>query len=308
MGKYNLKLKRDEYTAVPGREALGRGPTTEHVSAMRLFSESRPEACRLVAATCCLFVATLASLALPALFGRVIDSLTTVGPDPTANRAALRDEILGLVAASLVSAVFSFFRGYLFAVAGERVVWRLRQKLFHSLMEQEVGFYDQSRVGELISRLGGDTTVLKDAATSNVAQALRWSATVVGGVAYLLFVSWKLTLVMLTIVPAIAVTARLYGKYIKNLSKQTRQALAEASQVAEESMSSIRPVRSFANEPKQEAEYKAKVDHTLALGIKAAVASGLFTGGTTGVTALGFIAIVYYGGTLVRTGEGYHPC
>ena len=77
---------------------------------------------------------------------------------------------------------------------------------------QEVGFFDQARVGELISRLGGDTTVLKDAATSNISMALRWGATVIGGTAYLFFVSWKLTLVMLIIVPAVAVSARLYGK------------------------------------------------------------------------------------------------
>jgi ABC-type multidrug transport system fused ATPase/permease subunit len=108
------------------------------------------------------------------------------------------------------------------------------------VQNQEIGFFDQARTGELISRLGGDTNVLKDAATSNISMGLRWCATVVGGVLYLLYVSWKLTLVMLAVVPAVAVSARLYGKYTKRLSKATRQALAEATEVAEESLSHIR--------------------------------------------------------------------
>ena len=291
MGKFNDLKKKTEYRPVPGREGSHREP----VSLWRLLAESRPERWLLVGATAALAVSTVASLALPALFGRIIDSLTLRSPDADANNAALRLEIAALVGASVANAGFSFLRGYLFAVAGERVVARLRRRLFQALMAQEVGFYDQSRVGELVSRLGGDTTMLKEAATSNVSMALRWGATVVGGTVYLFFVSWKLTLVMLTIVPAVAVTARLYGKYVKQLSKETRAALAEATEVAEESMAALRTVRAFANEPRQEAAYGAKVERTRALGVRAALAGGVFTGGTTGVTSLAFIAIVRLG-------------
>lgn len=291
MGKYNDLKRKAEYRPVPGREG---GAPRAPVSLWRLLAESRPEAGLLLGATAALGVSTVAGLAMPALFGRIIDSLTLrPGPESAdANRAALRLEIVALVAVSVANAAFSFLRGYLFAVAGERVVARLRRRLFAALMAQEVGFYDQSRVGELVSRLGGDTTMLKEAATSNVSMALRWGATVLGGTAYLFFVSWKLTLVMLTVVPAVAVTARLYGKYVKQLSKETRAALAEATEVAEESMAALRTVRAFANEPRQEAAYGAKVQRTLTLGIRAALAGGVFNGGTTGVTSLAFIAIV----------------
>ena len=302
MGKFKA-AKNDDYRPVPGLNEAARAP----VSLWRLLAESRNETWLLIGASFALFASTIASLAVPALFGRVIDSLTpttvTPSPPPEVASTALRLEIIALIAVSLANAAFSFLRGYLFAVAGERVVARLRQRVFASLMKQEVGFYDQTRVGELLSRLGGDTSLLKDAATSNISMALRWGATVVGGTAYLFFVSWRLTLVMLVIVPAVAVSARLYGKYVKALSKSVRQALAEATQVAEESMSAVRTVRAFANEPRQEAAYGEKVNATLVLGIRAALASGLFNGGTTGVTSLSFIAIVYYGGTLVLAGE-----
>lgn len=321
MGKYNLKVKRDEYVRVVGREAAGRSreeAQQEHVSMRRLLAESRPEAGTLALATLALFASAGANLAIPALFGRVIDSLTRPADGGKAeNEAALRVEVLLLVAVSLASAVTSYCRSYLFAVAGERVVARLRDRLFTAILHQgaphhartrdrlrhpliapslsEIGFFDQSKTGELISRLGGDTTVLKEAATSNISQALRWAATVIGGIAYLFAVSWKLTLVMLAIVPAVGIGARLYGRYVKRLSKDARQALAEASEVAEETLSNIRTVRSFANEARQEQLYQTKIAETLRLGIATSVAGGLFNGATTAITSLAFIAIVYYG-------------
>ena len=103
-----------------------------------------------------------------------------------------------------------------------------------------------------MSRLSSDTSVLKNTVTSNVSMGLRWAATVIGGILFLFFISWKLTLVMITIVPIVAIGAKYYGTYVRNLSKQTRRALAKATEVAEESISAIRTVRSFAQEPKRE--------------------------------------------------------
>jgi ABC-type multidrug transport system fused ATPase/permease subunit len=98
------------------------------------------------------------------------------------------------------------------------VVARLRVKLFTHLSGLEVGFYDVTRTGELINRLSTDTTVLKDGVTINVSMALRWASTVVVGIGYLFFISWKLTLVMLSVVPIVTVSAMVYGKKIKKVS------------------------------------------------------------------------------------------
>lgn len=103
-----------------------------------------------------------------------------------------------------------------------------------------------------MSRLSSDTSVLKQSVTSNISMGLRWSATVIGGVLFLFFMSWKLTLVMITVVPAVAWGAVYYGRYVRGLAKRTRRALAKATEVATESISSVRTVRSFAREEKRE--------------------------------------------------------
>ena len=75
-------------------------------------------------------------------------------------------------------------------------------------------------------------TVLKDAITFNLNAMLRSSVSVLGGVAYLCYLNWKLALVLLGIVPATAIAASVYGRYVRNLAKETRTALADATETA----------------------------------------------------------------------------
>lgn len=159
---------------------------------------------------------------------------------------------------TILGGVFILFRAYLFTLAGERVVARLRNDLFVAIMRQEIGMFDVTRTGELINRLSSDTSVLKNAATTNVSMGLRWVATIIGGIIYLFVISWKLTLVMLSVVPLVAVTGRYYGTYVKSLSKKTQDALAQATEVAEESIGNVRTVRSFAKEGYQASLYAGK--------------------------------------------------
>ena len=95
----------------------------------------------------------------------------------------------------------------------------------------------------------------------------------------MLYVSPKLTLIMLSVLPPIALGANIYGRYIKGLSKKTQDALSSATKVAEERLSSIRTVRAFAQEGSEIARYSKEVDHVFQLAKKDALASALFFGG-----------------------------
>jgi ATP-binding cassette subfamily B protein len=170
-------------------------------------------------------------------------------------------------------------------------------------MALEVGFFDATKTGELISRLASDTAVLKDAVTTNISMAVRWLATALGGTIYLFVLSWKLALVMVAVIPVIAISSVVYGRYVRSLSKDAQKALADASEVAEETFSAIRTVRSFVGEPKQTKHYDDSIATTLDIGIRNAWAGGVFIGITTAVSSCSFIGIVYYGGQLVIQGD-----
>jgi ABC-type multidrug transport system fused ATPase/permease subunit len=142
MGRNNPRVNRDTYTSIPGAEANGTAPdeaNKDHISMARLLAEARPQLWTLVAGTGALFASAGANLAIPALFGRVIDALTNQSDTAESNHKLLLTEILLLIGVTAISAIFSFLRSYLFTVAGERVVASLRLKLFAALMVSGYG-------------------------------------------------------------------------------------------------------------------------------------------------------------------------
>lgn len=121
----------------------------------------------------------------------------------------------------------------MYAIVGERIVARLRKQVFDAIMRQDVAFFDRNKTGELINRLSSDSAVIQSSLSVNISMGLRFSATVIGGIIILFVISWKLTLVMLSILPIVVGAARFYGRVIKALSKSVQDALAAATEVSE---------------------------------------------------------------------------
>uniref|UniRef100_A0A453LTK4 ABC transmembrane type-1 domain-containing protein n=1 Tax=Aegilops tauschii subsp. strangulata TaxID=200361 RepID=A0A453LTK4_AEGTS len=124
-------------------------------------------------------------------------------------------------------------RAWVFNSASERVVARLRHDLFSHLINQEIAFFDVTRTGELLSRLSEDTQIIKNAATTNLSEALRNLTTTAIGLGFMFSTSWKLTLLSLAIVPVISAVVRKFGRFLRELSHQTQAAAAVASSIAE---------------------------------------------------------------------------
>lgn len=191
----------------------------------------------------------LAGLAYPQAFRVIIDDLDRGDVD------LLRRDVLLMVAIVGVQALSIGLRIYTFTVAGERIVARLRQRLFGRILEQEVAFFDGRRTGELVSRLASDATVLQTTVTVNASMALRNTVLLVGGLALMANTSAQLTLLMLALVPPIAIGAIFVGRSIARISRKSQDALAAAGAVAEESLSGLRTVRSFTREAAEGERY-----------------------------------------------------
>ncbi|GJM96658.1 hypothetical protein PR202_ga13520 [Eleusine coracana subsp. coracana] len=166
----------------------------------------------------------------------------------------------------------------------------------------EIAFFDVTRTGELLSRLSEDTQIIKNAATTNLSEALRNITTTAIGLGFMFSTSWKLTLLALVIVPVISVAVRRFGRFLRELSHQTQAAAAVASSIAEESFGAIRTVRSFAQEPHEISRYGEKVDETLKLGLKQAKVVGMFSGGLNAASTLSVVIVVIYGANLTING------
>jgi ABC transporter fused permease/ATP-binding protein len=265
---------------------------------MRIVALARPELKPLFWATVALLGTTALNLSYPQLVRLIVDGVTPGSGDASVvNEYALI--LLGLFA---MTAVFTAVRMYLFTVAGERIVARLRCDVYRTIMQQEIGFFDARRTGELTNRLSADTTVVQNTATVNVSMFLRFSVTTIGAIAILAWTSWKLTLVMLALVPIAVVGGLFYGRLVKRLSREVQDALASATEVAEETISGVRTVRAFAREEREVARYSAQVDASYALARKRARVNAIF-GAVAAFSAYGAISgVLWYGGILLAEG------
>ena len=293
-------LNADCWWLAPGRGAAGAygwGMSDRPVTLRRIFALARPEVPVLAVATVALVISSGMTLAYPQAVKWMVNAVTPGGDPSTLDGAAVV-----LVVLFAVQAVFSTLRMWLFTVAGERVVARLRADLYRAILGQDVAFFDQSRTGELTNRLASDTTVLQNTVTVNVSMALRHVLGTVGGLALLLYMSPPLALVALLVVPVVAVAAALFGRAIRRLSRQVQDALAASTEVAEETLAGVRTVRSFAREAQEEARYAEAVDRSFRLAARRALALGVFHG-LAGFAGFGAIAlVVWYGGHLVMDG------
>lgn len=275
-----------------------------NVGFSRVLLLAKPDAGRLIIATIALLIASTSSLLIPSFGGKIIDIVSRDIKTPEEQNEALnavKDTILAVVLVVVVGSFSTALRAWLFSSASERVVARLRKDLFSHLMQQEIAFYDVTRTGELLSRLSEDTQIIKNAATTNLSEALRNLTTAFIGLGFMFSSSWKLTLLALVVVPIISVAVRYFGRYLRELSHATQAAAAVAASIAEESFGAIRTVRSFAQESYAISTYSEKVDETLNLGLRQAKVTGIFSGGMSGASTLSVITVVIYGAYLTIT-------
>jgi ABC-type multidrug transport system fused ATPase/permease subunit len=144
---------------------------------------------------------------------------------------------------------------------------------------------------------------LESTVTVNFSMASRYLIQLIGGVVLLFVISWKLTLIMLAVIPVIGIVAIIYGRWVKSLGKRYQDALAKTTDIAEESLGNVRTVRSFAQERKQIKTYGDAIDESFTLSKLLSLARGTFGGVMMILGQVSIIGVVWYGGVLVIDGE-----
>ncbi|KAJ3296847.1 ATP-binding cassette sub- B member 10, mitochondrial [Borealophlyctis nickersoniae] len=259
------------------------------------------------AAVVLLFVSSAVTMSVPFSMGRVIDIvMAQLGVDSHGAEQvpySLSTIFLGLAAVFAVGAAANAGRVILMKLAGERIVLRLRTRLFSNILHQDIAFHDRIRTGELVSRLSTDTVVVGKTITNNISDGLRSFAMAGLGVGMMWYMNVKLTMTMLTIVPPIVLGGYFYGRIVRRIAKRTTDAVAETTKVAEEKIGNIRTVRAFAEEQGEVKRYETRAREVYNLAVKEGYASGLFYGGAGLSGNLIILAILYYGGSMVQAGQ-----
>ncbi|MGM4896275.1 ABC transporter ATP-binding protein/permease [Tardiphaga sp. 839_C3_N1_4] len=202
-----------------------------------------------------LTVAAVTTLVVPIAARRMID----FGFSPE-GIAMINNYFSVMIAVVVVLALASAARYYLVMTIGERIVADLRRDVFQHLTALSPSFFDTSRSGELVSRLTADTTQIKSAVGASVSIALRNLVLFLGAAAMMVVSSPKLSGFVLAAIPLIVIPLVAFGRWVRRLSRNAQDTLAEASAYAGELVGSIRTVQAYTNEQLANARFGKEVE------------------------------------------------
>jgi len=241
-----------------------------------------------------LFLSSATTLAFPFLLGDFFDQ----GSSKDIHKLGAI-----LLAVFFANAIFSYFRILLFEIVAQNTLASIRKEVYSHLIRLQMDFFANRRVGELNSRLASDVTVLQTTFTTTSAEFLRQIFTIIGGLVMLSAISYQLTLFMLAIVPVIAIIAVIFGRFIRKLSKETQNKLADSNTIVEETLQGIFNVKAFANERFEISRYSNTIKDVVSLGIKNAKFRGAFVSFIIFGLFGSIIGVIWYGLILREAGE-----
>lgn len=167
--------------------------------------------------------------------------------------------VLILIALVILQSVFSYVRVYTFNYVTTLTIADIRNVIYQKILYLPISFFEERRVGELISRLTSDVSKLEETLSINVAEFFRQIATLLMGMAFLLVYSPKLTLMMIATIPPVVIVVVIFGRFIRKLTKDTQDALASSNVVLDETFHAVNVVKAYTNEPYEMGRYKGAV-------------------------------------------------
>ncbi|GAB4576178.1 MAG: ABC transporter transmembrane domain-containing protein [Anaerolineae bacterium] len=238
------------------------------------------------------------SLVFPAMIRDVIDSVLEQADLALLNRITVL--LLGVfVLRSFTSLVETYNINYV----GERVVVDLRKQLYAHILTLSLRFFSERRVGELVSRLSSDVTVMRYALTSNVNTLLQQGLMMVGSAIIMVVLNWRLTLFILAIIPVIVLLGLLFGRSIRRLSTVVQDEIAAATVINEEALQNIREVKSFVRERFEVQRYSGAIDRAFAAALRLLRVRAVFGPLVAFLVFAGLTLILWFGGREVLAGR-----
>lgn len=248
-----------------------------------------------------LLLAAIAQVYIPRFLGNILDALaeTFAGnhTDDATHRMPMKDvpgfvrNVRYLVIASVAAGVFAGLRGSIFTYIGARVNIRLRIRLMDSLLAQDIGFFDVTKTGDITSRLSSDTTLVGDQVSLNVNVFLRSLVQAIGVLLFMFLVSWQLSIIAFVSVPLITHLSKVYGGFLRSLTKLMQKKLADGNSVSEAALGSMATVRSFDAAEAELKEFETHMFSYLRFNVKSAIAYSGYAAFVTAVPQLVFAVV-----------------
>jgi ABC-type multidrug transport system fused ATPase/permease subunit len=283
--------------------------------ALVLFTYLKPYRGKFILGLVFIALSAFTTSLFPLFLGKMIDAAspgTTFPGTDTASRFgfgfkdihwSLNVTLLLIFAQLTVQTFFSFMRVYLLTAVGEKSLADMRKDVYSKLLTMPMSFFTEKRVGELSNRISSDLSQIQDAISFTLAEFLRGIFTLLIGLFFIFWISPKLALVMLAVVPLLGIVAVIFGKRIRKMSRKTQDQLAESGTIVQETFQGISIVKAFTGEFYEIGRYVKSIRAVVSTAISNARYRGAFVSFMI-FSVFGTLALVmWYGGRMIQAGD-----
>ena len=257
-----------------------------------------------------LFLSTTTFMIFPFLLGRIVDIalgkhdfVFNIGDKKIPYYLDLNRIGYILTVLFFIQGFISYFRVTLFAKVSEYGIADMKQALYQKMVSLPVTFFEQSRVGELVSRVNSDVERLYNTFSITLAEFVRQVIILISGILILSLTTWKLAVIMLLTFPVIVIGAMFFGRFVRKMAKERQAQIAETNIILNETMQAINAVKAFTNESFETLRYGKANRKGVAISMKFAAWRALFATFIVVVLFGALFFVLWKGAELVQSGK-----
>lgn len=264
----------------------------------RLLMYIRPYLKRLGIAIVCIILAAGANLYVPWIIKDMIDKVL-------AQRDMLMLNVIavGIVVVFFFRGIFFYGQSYLVSFVGQRVIIDLRDVLYKKFQRMPLSYYDRLQTGEIMSYITNDVASLQNAIVDNLIELVTEGSILIGSIVLMVYLDWKLSLLTLVTIPMVGQAMKVFGRKLKSSGTLIQERLADITSLLQESISSVRVVKSFVREKYEIDRFHDQNELNFQAAMKNVQLMSLLTPTVEFLAALAVTFIVWFGGYEVVNGQ-----
>lgn len=258
---------------------------------LRLLAYIKPYKKRLAAAVVCIIMAAGANLYLPWIIKDMIDDVLMSKDMLMLNLIAA-----GILVVMFTRGVFYYGQSYLVSYVGQRVIIDVRSVLFRKFQKMPLSYYDKQQTGTVMSYITNDVSAMQSAIVDNLIELVTESSILIGSLAMMIYLDWKLSLLTLMTIPLVGFAMKIFGRKLKRSSTVIQERAAEITSLLQESISAIRVVKSFVRETYEIRRFEEQNWKNFQAAMKNVKLTSLLTPTVEFLAAIAVTFIVWFGG------------
>lgn len=261
---------------------------------LTLLKETKPSYGLLAIAIALSIISTLVGLVIPLFTKTLVDGFSLA--------SVSKMQVAAIAGAFIAQTIAGGVSIYILNYVGQKMVASLRERLWRKFLVLPVSYYNEARTGESVSRMTNDTGVIKTLVSEHIASLFTGVISIVGSISVLLYLNWKMTLVLFTVLPLSALILVPLGRQMYKISKGMQDETASFTATLSGVLSEIRLVKSSGAEEKEYKAGKAGIMNLLSFGIREGKINAMINPLVSFVLMMLLVVIIGYGGMQVSSG------